>query len=190
MADNLRFAALAAALFVLSYSGVAWALAGAHFPALSHVVATRAPDTRVAALTPPAQPSRSAVSADPGSNQNISPRDRLRLAAYQASIAYTQAPCNATAKANLIAAVSAYAQAWHDLMDCGAGRCDPTKLNAAATAFSTPLDMHVREAIADAFDKHGISIDDFPPALRINVMMIARAAGDASPVCGASAAAR
>src|SRR5581483_4882531 len=115
MTDHLRFAALAGALFVLSYSGVTWAIAGAPVPALSRVVSHGAPDTRVAVLAPqPPQAPQAAVAAKLPPDSAIPYRDRLRLAAYQASTEYAQAPCGTTAKAKLIEAVSAYAQAWHD----------------------------------------------------------------------------
>ncbi|MEX0842579.1 MAG: hypothetical protein WD039_09880 [Xanthobacteraceae bacterium] len=193
MAEHLRFAALAAALFVLAYGGVAWALAGAPLPALSTAWLKPEPDVRPAALSVPREPIavsreriRGPLVPDNGARQNdgFPFRDKLRLEAYQAGKDYALAPCDKTAKARLIEAVSAYVQAWHDMMGCGPGGCDQDKLNAAAEAFSTPLDMKVREAIGAAFDKRGITVDDFPPPLRINVAMLARGPGDPSSICG------
>ncbi len=214
MAQHLRFAALAAALFVLAYGGVAWFVAGRPLPAFyASLSKSQAEQPTPVAFTPsripqPDQSNGYAARTDtsartPQPDQNnryvsrdntlsrirsdqsrgYSPRDKLRLAALQASEEYVLAPCERTAKANLIAAVGAYAKAWQDVMGCSPGGCDLEKLNAAAAAFSTPLDTRVREAVDAAFDKRGISIDDFPPPLRINVAMLVRGRGDSGAAC-------
>jgi hypothetical protein len=148
------------------------------------------PETRVAAL--PAAPSRIAIASapepDPIPSDGHVLRDKLRSAALRASYAYALSPCERMVKENLIAAVTAYAKAWHDSMGCGPNGCDYSRLNAAATAFSTPLDMRVREAVGAAFDKRGISIDDFPAPLRINVAMLARGPGDPVSACAETSA--
>jgi hypothetical protein len=165
MAERLRLAALAAVLFVLCYSGVTWALAGARLPAWSAVwFKSERP-------TPPAP-----------ALGNIPPPDRLRLAAYQAGAAYAQAPCDPAAKARLIAAVGAYAKAWHDMRQC-AGGCDRDRLHAADAAFSTALDMQVRRQIAAAFDKRGVSVYDFPAPLRLSIARLAGGTGDPAASC-------
>ncbi len=188
MVEHSRLAALAGALFVLSYSGVAWTMAGAPLPALSAGWFTQ--EARVAAL--PAARGQVAVALLPEPDLNSRDGDpvldKLRLAAIQASNAYAMSPCDGAVKANLVAMVSAYAQAWHDMMGCGPGGCDHDKLNAAAITFSTPLDMKVRAAVSAAFDKRGIIVDEFPAPLRINVAMLARGPGDPAVICGTTRA--
>jgi hypothetical protein len=76
--------------------------------------------------------------------------------------------------------VSSYAQAWADMMGCRQEGCDHKKINVTAATFSTPLDI-VRDAIGVAFDKRGISIDDFPSSLRNTVAMLVRAAAPLPP---------
>jgi hypothetical protein len=165
---HLRFTALAAALFVIAYGGVAWLLAGA--PRLSPM----------GGLSTPAMPHGEATSVPA---REAGPRDALRLAALQASKTYALSPCDKAAKASIIEAVSAYATAWREMMGCGPDGCDRHNLNAAAAAFSTPLDTRLREALAAAFAKRGISIDDFPSALRINVAMLVPGRGDGTLAC-------
>jgi hypothetical protein len=69
------------------------------------------------------------------------------------------------------------------MMGCGPDGCDYRKINATAAAFSTPLDLQLREAVGAAFDKRGVSIDDFPAALRINVAMLVRGRGAPATGC-------
>jgi len=190
MVQHLRLAALAGLLFMLAYGGVAWTLAGASFPAFylalpSFSLASPKPAPRVAAL--PAAPSRIVIAPSreptPVPDDGYVLRDKLRSAALRASYAYALSPCERMAKENLVAAITAYAKAWHNSMGCGPNGCDYNRLNAAAAAFSTPLDMRVREAVGAAFDKRGVSIDDFPAPLRINVAMLARGRGDPVSAC-------
>jgi hypothetical protein len=191
MFEDIRFTALAAALFVMSFGGMAWVTAGAPVPAFSGSfsgaetpvakaqTAVVKPEVRVAALAaPPARPAAAPLPAE-----GHSAHDKLGLAALQASTAYASAPCGLGVKAGMIDAVSGYAKAWRDMMGCGPNGCDHTRLSAAAVAFSTPLDARLRDAVAAAFDKHGITVEDFPPALRINIAMLARGRGDPGAAC-------
>lgn len=207
MSENIRFGMLAGALFLLAYVGVAWFTGGmptspdvvarvaAYLPSAfpqstdkpPKPIADKEPAARVAAeKTPPRKPAVEVKRTDgPAASQSDGDpaRDRLRLAALQASKAYTAAPCDKTAKARLVDALGAYAKAWHDMMGCSAAGCDNKRLADSAAAFSTPLDMRVRDAIGTAFDKKGVSVDDFPEALRINVTMLARGRGDPVSSC-------
>jgi hypothetical protein len=190
MGEDARYTALAAALFVVSFSGVAWIMAGAPVPSMSEsffqpAAGSAKPETRVAAIPAPAsQPAAAPVRKPPAIQGEGHPlRDKLRFAALAASDAYAMAPCDQNVKAGMIDAVSAYAKAWRDMMGCGPGGCDYSRLNAAAQAFSTPLDARLREAVASAFDKRGITVDDFPSALRINIAMMARGRGDSTLAC-------
>lgn len=205
MSQQIHFIALTAALFTCSYTGVTWVMAGAPMPgapfaqqgthaaalpgaAPSHVTpkplppfapestAQQRPLQQAALAHPIPQP---ALPAGDGHSQ----RDELRRAALRASTAYVQTPCDEVAKVMLIGTVSAYAKAWADMMGCGPDGCDYRKINATAAVFSTPLDLDVRDAIGAAFDKRGISIDDFPSALRINVAMLVRGRGAPATAC-------
>jgi hypothetical protein len=176
-----RFVALAAALFVMSYASVAWTIAGQ--PLVGETASSKQAEVRYAALpTNPATANRKAQLAAIGGDGNPA-RDRLRLAAYHASTTYALTPCNEAARAWMIDAVSSYAQAWADMMDCGPNGCDYKKINATAAAFSTPLDIQVRDAIGAAFDQRGVSIEDFPARLQINVAMLVRGRGAPATAC-------
>jgi hypothetical protein len=180
MSEHVRLAAVAGTLFVISYGGVAWVMAG-----MPVVGATREqPAVRVAAL-PAAVPNHEMPSPTPAlpRGDGHPQRDKLRLDALAASTAYALTPCDETARAVMVRAVSSYAQAWADMMDCGPDGCDYRKINATAAAFSTPLDLQLREAIGAAFDKRSVSIDDFPSALRINVAMLVRGRGAPATAC-------
>jgi hypothetical protein len=183
MSQHVRFAALAGTLFVLSYTGVAWVMAGTPMPALSFGNAQ--PNTHLAALPAARLATSEKLAQAPvviGGDGNSS-RDKLRLMALQASTAYARTPCDEAAKAAMIEAVSSYAKAWHEMMGCGPNGCDYRKLNATAATFSTPLDIQVRDAVGMAFDQRGISIDDFPSPLRINVAMLVRGRGAPTAAC-------
>ncbi len=110
-------------------------------------------------------------------------RDKLRAAALEASTAYALTPCDEAAKAIMVRAVSAYAKAWADMMGCGPDGCDYRKINVTAATFSTPLDISAREAIGVAFEKRGVSLDDFPSSLRINVAMLVRGRAFPATAC-------
>ena len=188
MSDHLRLAAYAGTLFVVSYTSVAWVMAGTPQAAVAqrdpvHVAALPpAPAPRVtqpAQSAQPAQPAQAALPAGDGHPQ----RDPLRLAALAASTDYTRKPCDAAAKAVMVEAVSRYAKAWADMMDCGPEGCDYRKINATAAVFSTPLDIQLRDAIGAAFGQRGIAIDDFPAQLRINVAMLVRGRGTPAAEC-------
>lgn len=177
MSEYVRLAAVAGTLFVISYGGVAWVMAGT--PLVG--AAREQPPIRLAAApasAPGHEMSSPALPAGDGHPQ----RDKLRLDALAASTAYALTPCDETARAVMVRAVSSYAQAWADMMGCGPDGCDYRKINPTAAAFSTPLDLQLREAVTAAFDKRGVSIDDFPSALRINVAMLVR--GRSAPATG------
>jgi hypothetical protein len=180
MSEHIRLAAIAGTLFVMSYSGVAWVMAGAPM-----VGARREqPPIRLSAQ-PATAPNHDRLSATPALplGDGHPQRDKLRLDALAASTAFVLAPCDERARAVMVDAVSSYAQAWAEMMGCGPDGCDYKKINATAAAFSTPLDLQLREVIGTAFGKRGISIDDFPPALRINVAMLVRGGGAPAAAC-------
>ena len=112
-------------------------------------------------------------------------REALRLAALQAANAFALSPCDATMKKNLVEALSAYAKAWTEMAGCKFGICggDDRRIDTAAAKFSTPSDMRVREAVHAAFEKGGISRDDFPGSIRLWVTMLAGDPGDPVSAC-------
>lgn len=112
-------------------------------------------------------------------------REALRLAALQAANAFALSPCDETMKKNLVEALSAYAKAWTEMAGCKFGICggDTSRIDTAAAKFSTPSDMRVREAVRAAFEKGGISRDDFPGSIRLWVTMLAGDPGDPVSTC-------
>jgi hypothetical protein len=187
MFQNLRFVVLVLGGFVLAYFGAVWIKVGAPIPTLT--ASSPKPDSRVQAVPESTEQGmrKEGDGAKTLQSDGDIVRDKLRLAAMTAGNAYSLSPCDRAAKANFVAALAAYAKAWRDKMGCGFGGCDQKKLEAAGVAFSTPLDLRVHEVIRTAFDKGGISIDDFPPPLRENVAMLARGRGDPATACAARA---
>jgi hypothetical protein len=185
MSGTLRITALAAALFTMSYSGVAWVIAGTPLPSTLAVSPDR--PIQVASLPvalpqlPPPAVQATPVALPRGDGDPH--RDRLRLVALEASTAYVRSPCDTAAKVAMVEAVSDYARAWADMMDCGPDGCDYKKINVTAATFSTPLDIQLRDTIGAAFDRRGIAIDDFPSPLRINVAMLVRGRGAPATAC-------
>jgi hypothetical protein len=200
MSETIRFTILAGSLFAMSYFGVTWVMAGTPVPDVSRHI--QQPMQLIASLpaaifnktlpkSPPTSPEAGMppqaipqVALPPGDG-NLN-RDELRRAALEASTAYTLTPCDQTARAVMIQAVSAYAKAWADMMGCGPDGCDYKKINATAAVFSTPLDIQVRDAIGVAFDTRGVAVDDFPTSLRINVAMLVRGRGAPATACSQS----
>jgi len=191
MSEHVRFVALTAALFVMSYTGVAWVMAGTPLPGMSPAQ----PQTRGAPL-PVYAPGEVTASLPLSSGPVVTPqpaalprgdghpqRDKLRVAALEASTVYALTPCDEAAKAIMIRAVSAYAKAWADMMGCGPDGCDYRKINVTAATFSTPLDIQARDAIGVAFEKRGISLEDFPSSIRINVAMLVRGRAVPATAC-------
>jgi len=189
MSGTLRLTALAACLFTMSYGGVAWVIAGTPMP--STIAVSKDRPIQVAALPvavpqlPP--PAVQAMPVGLPRGDGDPHRDQLRVLALQASAAYVRSPCDSAAKVVLVEAVSDYAKAWADMMDCGTDGCDNRKINVTAATFSTPLDIELRDTIGAAFDKRGIAIDDFPSSLRINVAMLVRGRGTPATACAKAA---
>lgn len=122
-------------------------------------------------------------------SDNDSELNAIRMEALQAANAY-QLACGETTKSNLIAAVTAYARAWQKRLDCPRPGnmlmfCSDEKLKKVAATFSTPLDIHVKEALHEAFNQHGIIKADFADDVRHDVLDFAGPGlwSDESPVC-------
>jgi hypothetical protein len=185
---TFRFALLAVALFAMAFVGISWATKG--FPIMSLRVAPLKADARIPTFEQSVKRGRRKdwENSKTAQGDGDPRRETLRLAALQAANAFALSPCDATMKKNLVAALSAYAKAWNEMAGCKFGVCrgDDHKLDAAATAFSTPADMRVREALHAAFEKGGISRDDFPASIRLWVLMLAGDPGDPVSACANS----
>jgi hypothetical protein len=174
--NTVRFTLIAVGLFALTFSGISWANRG--FPIMSMRAEPMKPEAPVATIEESAKKSVRKGDGDPK-------RQALRLALLQAANAFAISPCDATMKKNLIAALSDYSKAWTDMAGCKFGVCagDDRKIDTAATNFSTPYDMRVRDAVRMAFDKGGIGREDFPGSIRLWVTMLAGDPGDPVSAC-------
>ncbi len=75
-------------------------------------------------------------------------------------------------KANLIAALTAYTQAWQRILNCPGPRmlCGESNMLRATSTFSTSLDQRVKEALEKAFDQKGIATADFPRDIQFDML--------------------
>ena len=113
--------------------------------------------------------------------------DTIRLEALQAGTAYAMSPCDKTMKSNLIEALTAYTRAWQKKLDCSGPRmfCGDAKMKGAAAAFSTPLDVRVKDALHEAFKQGGILKTEFPADIRFDMLQFAGPGlwFDETPLC-------
>jgi hypothetical protein len=118
--------------------------------------------------------------ADPDNGK----RNSLRTDALEAATGYTLSPCNPDMKTRLVAATTAYAAAyrWRDACNPMFGSCDAV-IERANVMYSSPLDMRVRAALNEAFEKGGITGKDFPPNLQMEVMTLANSRGSPMSAC-------
>jgi hypothetical protein len=173
---TFRFALLAVGLFALAFIGMSWASKG--FPVMATRSADLAPDAHLGTVPARVEPDQrkdgeaSKTSQGDGNRE----RDKVRMDLLQASTAYKRSPCDATNKKNLVAALTSYVDAWRAMAYCrpGVGSCPKSGDDAQATAantFKTPLDLRAQEAMRDALEQGGISIDEFPRSLRTYVFL-------------------
>jgi hypothetical protein len=116
--------------------------------------------------------------------------DTIKQEALQAATGFALSSCDSTMKQNFVEALSAYVRAWQAKLTCPRPAnllilCSSETLNAAVAAFSTPLDLRVAAAVAQAFSQPGITIEDFSETIRYDML---RFGGPAlrpgySPVC-------
>lgn len=117
--------------------------------------------------------------------------DKLRLDALQAANAYAMSPCGDITKQNVIEALTAYTRAWQKKIDCPRPQhmmmfCGDDKMKAVHEAFSTPLDVRVQAALAEAFEQHGVVQADFPEDVRFDMLQFSGPGlwiNEQSPVC-------
>ncbi|MBH5388997.1 hypothetical protein [Bradyrhizobium diversitatis] len=186
----IRFVLFACMAFTTAFVGVFWAMRG--FPAytVSPISALQPTLTTTFGGESAKAYDRKMWEAAHTSQSDKDPkRDALRLDALQAGTAYAMSPCDDTMKANLVAATTAYARAYMKIFDCPnpmmAMFCSEKKRDEANAAFSTPLDIRVRAALAEAFEQKGVVETDFPEELRLTVKQFAGPGlwSEPSPVC-------
>jgi hypothetical protein len=172
--SGFRFVLLAAGLFALMFVGGTWGVPWAKrgFPVMTNVVPLK-PDASIPTFNQAVKEGQRRDWVNSKTNQsdgNVA-RDNVRQELLAASTAYSLSPCDETMRKNFIAALSNYTQAWYDLAFCkpGAGECPRNadqRLEAANASFKTPADANVQKALREALGQGGISMDDFPSALR------------------------
>ena len=189
----IRLILYASMTFLTAFAGVTWASRG--FPmqiSRPEIVAPLQPRVTATFGDQSARDhERKMWEAEHTAQSDKDPRlDSIRLDALQAANAYAMAPCGETVKANLIAAVSAYARAWQQKLDCPRPLnmlmfCGDKKLQEVAATFSTPLDIRVKAALSEAFEQRGIVKADFPADLRSDVLQFTGPGlwFDESPIC-------
>jgi hypothetical protein len=186
--STIRFTLIAVVLFGLAFAGISWANKG--FPIVAMKAEPIKPDARVPTFEERVDKGmrKDWENSKTAQGDGDPKREQLRLAALQAANAFALSPCDATMKKNLVEALSAYAKAWSDMAGCKFFVCggDGRRIDAAATSFSTPSDMRVREAVRAAFEKGGISRQDFPDSIRLWVTMLAGDPGDPVSACATS----
>jgi hypothetical protein len=173
-----RFIVYAVVACVAAFGGVSWAMRGFPNPGKAFETAATGP------VDP--KPRQGPVTttfakdyhrkmweeAEEAARNDRDPKlDRVRMEALQTADAYARAPCGEFTRLNLIAALTAYTQAWQArVKDCPRMMtipvCGDKKAREVAAAFSTPLDLRVQAALSRAFSNGGIVIDDFPAEVR------------------------
>lgn len=186
--STIRFTLIAVGLFALTFIGISWA--NKSFPVMAMRAEPMKPDAPVPTFEESVKKGmrKDWENSKTAQGDGDPKREALRLAALQAANAFALSPCDETMKKNLIEALSAYAKAWTDMAGCKFGVCggNDRKIDAAAASFSTPADMRVRKAVGAAFEKGGISREDFPSSIRLWVTMLAGDPGDPVSACAAS----
>jgi hypothetical protein len=158
--------------FATSFAAVSWAARG--FPmhwsgpvsvsALQPTIPSTFGDTR----TMDDERKRRENAAQKDANPSL---DKIRQEVLQAATGFEMSPCNSAMKRNLIEALTAYTRAWQTKLDCPVKMfCTDEKLKAAAAAFSTPLDLRIKEALLQAFMQPGIVKTDFPASVQFDVL--------------------
>jgi hypothetical protein len=185
-----RFIVYASMAFITAFVGVFWAMRG--FPMwLPEPAAGRPlqPTVDLAFGDNRSEKKRELLVEQQLQSPDNAKRDPLRADALQAATGYALSPCDKTMKANLVAALRAYAAADYQIRKCNVilGTCDAA-FEKATAVYSTPFDLRVRRALEEAFEKGGISKADFPSELQMSVMMFANGQGNPVSQCQNSAA--
>ena len=169
--SNLRFGLLAIGVFALIFIGGSWAKRG--FPIMVYGIQPLKPSSSIPSYAENLDEKirREWVATKTNQGDGNAERDRLRRELLQAANAYKLSPCGGTVKKNLVEALSSYTNAWHALAWCTAGvngcpRSLEQSLDAAASAFDTPADINVHDAVREAVEIGGVYREDFPEPIR------------------------
>lgn len=185
-----RFILLTCMAFVSAFVGISWALRGFPTTSISSINELKPTLTTTFGDESSKAYDRKTWEAEHTAMSDKNPKlDALRMDALQAATAYAMSPCDDTMKANLITATSAYARGYTKIYDCpnpAMGMfCNEKKRDQANAAYSTPLDVRVKAALAEAFEQKGVVKEDFPEDIRLTVLAFAGPGlwSDPSPVC-------
>jgi hypothetical protein len=175
----------------VGFVGVSWLSQGAPVPMVRVTPMQPSPGLPTFAESVERGARQAWTESKTSAGDNDPERDALRLELMQAANAYSLSPCSPVIKANLVKALTAYATAVADktgcrFMTCGGG----PRVDAGAEMFLTPLDKRARAAVAEAFDKGGITVKDFPASLKLTLLMVAGGQGDATSACARTAGKR
>jgi hypothetical protein len=191
MPSQISFALLVALAGGVGFVGVSWLSAGVPVPMVA--VTPLPPSQGLPTFTESVERGdrKAWTESKTSAGDSDRERDALRLDLMQAANAYSLSPCSPAIKANLVTALTAYATAVADktgcrFMMCGGG----PRVSAGAEMFSTPLDKRAREAVAEAFDKGGIAVQEFPASLKLTLLMVVGGQGDTVPACARAAGQR
>ena len=128
--------------------------------------------------------------SQPDAGKPVGKQYQIRIDALQAANAYAASPCDPALKVKLIAALTAYTRAWQERLNCArVGQslmgCGEKKIDDAAFAFTTPLDLQVHEAFKEAFEQGGVIKADIPAAVRFDLLQFTTPALwlDELPLC-------
>ena len=188
-----RFYLYVGMAFVTAFVGVSWAVRG--FPTHTTRAVTQLQPTVTATFgdTRETEEQRNRKGAINLAEGIADPAlDKLRLDTLQAANAYALSPCDQTMKANLVAALTAYTEAWQRVLSCSGPRmfCKDADMLRATATFSTSLDHRVKDALDKAFEQKGIVKADFPRGVQFDMLQFAGPnlwSGE-SPVCARVAA--
>lgn len=105
-------------------------------------------------------------------------RDRLRQAVLESANVLADDPCNETLKRIYIGAVIRYARAWISAAPCLVGEncysdAHYARVDLAAKAFGSPLDLRVRDAMKNVHGSVVFTDTDFPKDVLILVSELA-----------------
>jgi hypothetical protein len=181
-----RFLLAVAGCFVAGFFAINWFQAGGPLPIPAVTVRPLQASPSIPTFEQSVAQSRNQASLEQQTSQSDRDpdRDALRLAALQASNAFAQSPCDATMKANLIKALTAYTTAWAEKAGCTARGCpNNARADLAFEMFNTPLDKRVSEAAQAAFAKGGITNAEFPAKVWLPLLTVTRSDGDPVSAC-------
>jgi hypothetical protein len=191
MRSQISFALLVAMAGGLGFAGVSWLSAGA--PVAVITVGPLPPSQGLPTFAESVERGarKEWTESKTSAGDNDRERDALRLELMQAANAYSLSPCSPPIKANLMKALTAYAAAVAEktgcrFMTCGGG----PRVSAGAEMFATPLDKRAREAVAEAFGKGGIAVQEFPASLKLTLLMVVGWQGDTESPCARTAGRR